>query len=74
MKSVCCVCFRLTYNNVTHKTEDSKGVEIKIPGFGSTQTVEWLDSSHFYDSEYILHTSTISVRTTNTNTIHTTEL
>ncbi|GAB1598021.1 group XV phospholipase A2-like [Argonauta hians] len=34
---------RLVYNNKTRKTSDSPGVSINIPGFGDTQTVEYLD-------------------------------
>jgi hypothetical protein len=36
---------RLEYDNVTRKTHNSPGVDIKIPGFGGTDTVEFLDHS-----------------------------
>ncbi|WAR13083.1 PAG15-like protein [Mya arenaria] len=37
---------RLEYDNVTRTTRNSPGVDVKIPGFGGTETVEWLDHSH----------------------------
>ncbi|XP_065162884.1 phospholipase A2 group XV-like isoform X2 [Atheta coriaria] len=37
---------KLTYDNVTRKTTNSPGVDIWIPRFGSSETVEWLDPSH----------------------------
>lgn len=36
---------RLEYDNVTRTTHNSPGVDIKIPGFGDTETVEYLDHS-----------------------------
>ena len=36
---------KLLYDNVTHTSINNKGVEIRIPGFGNTTTVEWLDPS-----------------------------
>ncbi|KAH3776349.1 hypothetical protein DPMN_177771 [Dreissena polymorpha] len=35
---------RLEYDNVTRTTKNSPGVETMIPGFGTTETVEYLDS------------------------------
>lgn len=43
---------RLEYNNVTRKTTNSPGVDIRIPGFGNTSTVEWLDPSQLSLTEY----------------------
>jgi len=43
---------KLKYDNVTHKTSNNDGVEIRIPGFGNTTTVEWLDPSHRFFSTY----------------------
>lgn len=34
---------RLVYDNVTRLTSNSPGVETRIPGFGETQTIEYLD-------------------------------
>lgn len=38
---------RLVYDNVTRKTSNSPGVEIRIPGFGTTETIEYLDPSRY---------------------------
>jgi lysophospholipase-3 len=43
---------KLTYNNVTRTTSNSKGVEIRIPGFGSTASVEWIDPSQASQGAY----------------------
>lgn len=37
---------RLLYDNVSHVTHNTPGVEIRVPGFGDTPTVEWLDPFH----------------------------
>lgn len=36
---------KLTYDNSTRKTYNSPGVDIQIPGFGNTTTVEYVDPS-----------------------------
>lgn len=36
---------RLTYDNVTRATENTPGVFLRIPGFGQSEVVEWLDPS-----------------------------
>jgi len=36
---------KLKYNNETRQSSDNDGVQIRIPGFGNTTTVEWLDPS-----------------------------
>lgn len=43
---------RLIYNNVTRKTYNSPGVDIRVPGFGGSETVEWLDPSHASSGAY----------------------
>lgn len=43
---------RLVYNNETRTTSNSPGVDIRIPGFGNTTTVEWLDPSRVSPSAY----------------------
>lgn len=35
--------FRLAYDREKHVTTNSPGVDIKIPGWGDTKTIEWLD-------------------------------
>lgn len=37
---------KLVYNNQTRKTTNADGVEVRVPGWGTTETVEWLDPSH----------------------------
>lgn len=36
----------LKWNNVTKMSEPNPGVDIRAPGFGDTETVEWLDPSN----------------------------
>ncbi|KAF7287599.1 hypothetical protein GWI33_005954 [Rhynchophorus ferrugineus] len=43
---------RLIYNNVTRKTQNPEGVDIRVPGFGESETVEWLDPSHAATGSY----------------------
>ncbi|XP_021917685.1 group XV phospholipase A2-like isoform X3 [Zootermopsis nevadensis] len=43
---------RLVYDNVTRMSSNSKGVEIRIPGFGNTTSVEWLDPSEASPGAY----------------------
>lgn len=43
---------RLEYNNVTRLTRNSPGVETRVPGFGNSSTVEWLDPSEASPGAY----------------------
>jgi len=44
---------RLQYNNMSGRTSNQPGVQIRQPGFGNTSTVEWLDSSRLSYSVYL---------------------
>jgi lysophospholipase-3 len=43
---------RLTYNSTTKKTSNLDGVNIQIPGFGQTSTIEFFDASGISYSSY----------------------
>ncbi|XP_026468778.1 group XV phospholipase A2-like [Ctenocephalides felis] len=43
---------KLYYNNETRKTENTPGVETRIPGWGSPEPVEWLDPSKASSGAY----------------------
>lgn len=46
---------RLVYNTTTHQTLDSPGVSIQVPGFGNTDTVEFLDPGREQFTTYYYH-------------------
>lgn len=46
---------RLVYNRTTRKTQNSPGVETRVPGFGSSETVEWIDPSHATVGAYFVN-------------------
>ncbi|KAE9416180.1 hypothetical protein Angca_007738, partial [Angiostrongylus cantonensis] len=37
--------FRLVFNSTTGLSSNMPGVDIRVPGFGGTNTIEWLDKS-----------------------------
>lgn len=43
---------KLVYNNVTRTTSNSPGVTIRIPGFGNSTYVEWIDPSRASAGSY----------------------
>ncbi|VDP28772.1 unnamed protein product, partial [Soboliphyme baturini] len=45
---------RLVYNETTHTTMNSPGVSIRIPGWGDTATVEWIDPSRISLGNYFV--------------------
>lgn len=50
---------KLTYDNGTRKTHNSDGVKIRLPEFGRTEEIEWIDSTpivdHFDSGAYYYH-------------------
>lgn len=40
---------KLIYDKVTRKTVSPPGVEIKVPGWGQTETIEWIDTTPVLD-------------------------
>lgn len=40
----------MVYDNKTRTTSNAPGVEIRVPGFGNTTFVEWLDPSQITPS------------------------
>lgn len=43
---------KLIYDNKTRTTRNPDGVDIRVPGWGGTETVEWLDPSHAATGSY----------------------
>lgn len=40
---------KLTYDNVTRKTNNTPGVETKLPEWGRTEDLEWVDTTPVID-------------------------
>jgi len=38
-------CHRLVYNRTTRRSSNSPGVQVRVPGFGQTYPIEFLDSN-----------------------------
>ena len=38
---------RLVFNTTIQRSDHAPGVDVRIPGIGSTEAVEWLNPSHF---------------------------
>lgn len=43
---------RLVYDNETRTTSNSPGVVTRVPGFGDSEPVEWIDPSHASAGSY----------------------
>lgn len=43
---------KLIYDNETRTTRNTDGVEIRVPGWAGSETVEWLDPSHAATGSY----------------------
>ncbi|XP_059473948.1 phospholipase A2 group XV-like [Neocloeon triangulifer] len=56
---------RLVYDNTTRTTSNSPGVETRIPGFGNTSSVEWLDPTELSPTKYFNPIADILVKKLN---------
>uniref|UniRef100_A0A182NBL1 Phosphatidylcholine-sterol acyltransferase n=1 Tax=Anopheles dirus TaxID=7168 RepID=A0A182NBL1_9DIPT len=46
---------RLEYDNVTRSSRNPPGVVTRVPGFGQSETVEWIDPSHASVGAYFVN-------------------
>ncbi|EYC31722.1 hypothetical protein Y032_0003g1199 [Ancylostoma ceylanicum] len=44
--------FRLVFNSTTGLSSNMPGVDIRVPGFGGTSSIEWLDKSKASPGSY----------------------
>ena len=57
----------LRYDTDTHTTSNNDGVEVRVPGFGNTTTVEWLDTSRrscslYFARQILYHKISVKAR------------
>lgn len=52
---------RLVYNNETRTTSNSPGVSVRIPAFGNSTSVEWIDPSRASAGSYFKDVSNMLV-------------
>lgn len=48
------IIFRLIYNTTTNRTSNMPGVLTKVPNFGNTSSIEWLDKSKAKEGQYFI--------------------
>uniref|UniRef100_A0A8D8A832 Group XV phospholipase A2 n=1 Tax=Culex pipiens TaxID=7175 RepID=A0A8D8A832_CULPI len=53
---------RLVYNNDTRETVNSDGVTTRVPGWGNTSSVEWIDPTQGADGAYFVNLANALVR------------
>lgn len=53
---------RLVYYNDTRETVNSDGVTTRVPGWGNTSSVEWIDPTQGADGAYFVNLANALVR------------